>query len=77
MVCGNMEVESAPETFMDDLYDSKEEKVRNIHNPFDKCYLRFIRSDQLWPHSRILSSEVKDRRTILWSMESLPDLSIF
>ena len=28
MVCGNMEVESAPETFMDDLYDSKEEKVR-------------------------------------------------
>ena len=32
MVCGNMEVESAPETFMDDLYDSKEEKVRNIQN---------------------------------------------
>ena len=28
MVCGNMEVETAPETFMDDLYDSKEDKVR-------------------------------------------------
>ena len=31
MVCGNMEVESAPETFMDGLYDSKEEKVRIIY----------------------------------------------
>ena len=27
MVCGNMEVEATPETFMDDLYDNKEEKV--------------------------------------------------
>ena len=27
MVCGNMEVEATPETFMDDLYDSKEDKV--------------------------------------------------
>ena len=27
MVCGNMEVEAAPETFIDDLYDNKEDKV--------------------------------------------------
>ena len=27
MVCGNMEVEAAPENFMNDLYDNKAEKV--------------------------------------------------
>ena len=27
MVCGNMEVEAAPETFMDDLYENTEERV--------------------------------------------------
>jgi len=29
MVCGNMEVETVPYSFMNDLYDSKEEKVQN------------------------------------------------
>ena len=31
MVCGNMEVEATPETFMDDLYDSKEDKVGELN----------------------------------------------
>ena len=42
MVCGNMEVESAPETFMDDLYDSKEEKVRNIYYQYYQSHKLYL-----------------------------------
>lgn len=30
MVCGNMDVEAVQESYMDDLYDSTEEKVTHL-----------------------------------------------